>query len=108
MTVLQQLSNLDVNRITLEEALELRALGSLVRGEFERALVPVPEAMSEALRTLSKDIDERRRDSLEKRLKDISSQEAGLLSAAEKRERLAKEREAIEAQLKPSGVPQPV
>lgn len=96
---IEKLKQLDTNRISLEEGLELRACARHLSNEYDLAAIPVPEWLSEVTSVLAKDIAGRTRDAIEKRLAELKAQELGLESAAEKRERIKREREALEAKL---------
>ena len=97
--MLQSLKRLNVDTVDMEEALSLRAFAKSLVSEYESALIPVPEWLADAVRRLNAEIANRRRDVLELRLKEIKREQSGLMTAAEKREKLAAEQTALEAQL---------
>lgn len=97
---LEELRNFNVERASLDEMLLVERDLDGLRASYERRAVPTPEWLADQISTLNTEITRRTKDDLERRLKELDAQEAGLMSATEKRERLAKEREAIRARLK--------
>lgn len=97
--MLNSLKRLNVDTVDMDEALALRAFAKSLVAEYESALIPAPEWLTDAMRRLNVEIANRRRDVLELRLKEINREAAGLMTAAEKREKLAAEKTALEAQL---------
>jgi hypothetical protein len=97
--VLKELRTFDVDRLSLEELVSLSFYAKGLRGEFDAKQVDQPEWLDDAMRRLQREIEMRKADSLEKRLKDIAAQKTGLETAAEKRARLAAEEDRIKAQL---------
>lgn len=97
--VLAQLQNFTVDGLDLMELLALSAFGKMLRAEYQNRTLPAPEWLNDQLASLDREIVNRRKDELERRLKEIKAQETTLETAAEKRERLANERKQIEEQL---------
>jgi hypothetical protein len=97
--MLSQLKNFVVERLDLEEMFYLSALGKLVRAEYVERALTVPEWLTDQLATLDREINARRRDELEREMKQIRAEEAGLETAQDKRERLARRKAEIEKQL---------
>ena len=89
--MLEQLKRLDVNRLQLDEALAYAAFAKGLRQEYDTRNIPAPEWLDDAIRALNKDVEGRRRDALEMRLKEIRAQKTQLMTPAEKREALAAE-----------------
>lgn len=97
--MLEQLRKFDTDAAQMDETLAMAAFARLLRAEYEHRNTTVPEWLDNVTRRLGQAIESRRRDALEMRLKEISAQETQLLTAAEKRIKLAEERQALEAQL---------
>lgn len=95
----ERLKNFQVDRLDVGELLELRAVGKLLRVEYEAADVPTPEWLTDSLRTLNTEVDRRRKDELERRLKQLKAEDSADRTASERREDRAKERERIEKAL---------
>ena len=83
----------------MEEMLVLRVFGRGMTEEYSRIMVPSPEWLTDVMAKLTREIDARRRDELEKRLKEIKAQRSTLRTAEEKRAALDDEQAALERQL---------
>lgn len=90
------LKNFVTDRLDMDELFALSAFGKSLRTEYQNREMPVPSWISDQLNALDREILARRRDELEKRLKDIKAQRTTLETAAEKRERLDKEQADLE------------
>lgn len=101
--MLQELRNFDVNRLALDEMFALSAFGKMVRSEYQNRNMPVPEWLTDQLSKLEREIVARRRDELERRLKEIRAQRTMLETTGEKRDRLAREEEELRRQIEPQG-----
>lgn len=99
MGLLDRLKQLDVDKLSLDDAVELAVDAKALRAEYERRTLPVPEVLDDSLRSLDRDIEARRRDALELRLKEVRRQRAATMSAEEKRQKLAAEEADLEALL---------
>jgi hypothetical protein len=99
VNVLSALKNFHVDGLNPEEMIMLSAFGKTLRSEFQNREFPVPEWLVDQLAALDREILSRRRDELERRLKDIKAQRSTLESASEKRERLDREQAELEKQL---------
>lgn len=71
------------------------AFARLWQGEYTQRNLPIPEWLDDKARELSREIARRNSDQLQARLKAIEAQQAALMTPAEKREALVKEKEAI-------------
>lgn len=87
--------NWNVDAAGLDETVGVLALAKIIRAEFEAKNVAVPEWLDTQLRALNRAVEALTRDAKELRLKEILAQEAQLMTSAEKREKLAKEKEAL-------------
>lgn len=99
MSVIDELKGLDTNRETLDKLLLLNAQGNLLRGEYDRAQMDVPEWLVGALDTLDSTIKQQSRDNLMLRLKELEQQESGLKTAAERRTEIAAAKEKLQRRL---------
>jgi signal transduction histidine kinase len=102
--MLEQLRKFNKDNTNLEEMMSLSAFAKGLRAEYETRSIPVPEWLTSSLTTLGHEITSKTRDQLEKRKRELMAQASGLESAEEKRKRIAKELQEIDAQL---GVPSP-
>lgn len=96
---LDELQNFNTDRASLDEMLLVENDANVLRASYERHQIPVPEWLEDQNGAISSEVTRRTTDDLQRRLKEIDQTEAGLLSASEKRDRLAKEREKIQARL---------
>src|SRR5262245_19243805 len=99
LTMLHRLKNFDTNRLALEEIFELETFGTSLRGRYEAHAIPTPDWLAESVRTLHTEATRRRRDELEKTLKELKAAQLADRSAAERREDRQKEIAAIQAAL---------
>lgn len=97
--MLQDLKRLDVDRLQLDEALTLAAFAKGLHQEYDARSIPAPEWLDDRIRQLSREIETRRRDALEMRLKEIRAQKTNLMTADEKRTALAAEEAELTAKL---------
>lgn len=99
MTVLQRVQALDTNRASADEMIDLLTGAVAVRGTYVGKSLPVPETLSDGIRRLEIEIEAHRKDSLERRLKEIQAQRSTLESRDAKLERLDREMADINAAL---------
>jgi hypothetical protein len=97
--MLSQFQNFTADRLAMEELIALAAYGKMLRSEYQNREIAVPSWVTDQLSALDREILVRRRDELEKRRREINGQLATLETPAEKRERLLKEKEALDKQL---------
>lgn len=97
--MLAELKNLDVDRISLEEAVALSAFGKLLRSEFEVNQSEIPEWLSSRIKELSREIHARQADALEKRLRELKLRRESLKPAEKRRQETDDEIAALEAKL---------
>lgn len=105
MQLLDQLRRVEVEGLTLDQAVELAAIGRLVSTEFTLNALPIPDWLKDVNATLSGNIASRQRDARLKRLREIQAERVSLLSRDEKRAALANEEEQLQRQL---GIAEPV
>lgn len=97
--MLQQLRNLNVDRIDLDEAISLEAFAGLVRDGYVSRSLPVPEWLEDSMRLLGKEIVTRRGEMLEKRRRELRARLEAEMTATERRAKLRKELDEIETQI---------
>jgi len=95
----EELKNFNVDRLSVEEMVYLAVEAQRLREGFEARAMPAPEWLMDQIRTLNVEIDRRKRDDLEKRLKELKSADAADMTASERREARRLERERIEKEL---------
>jgi hypothetical protein len=105
---LEEMKNFNTDRASLDEMLLIEDDMNRLRARYENRTLPVPEWLTDQLTTVNTETSRRTRDDLEKRLKELNAADAALLTQAEKRDRIAREREAIMSRLKDANQPQPV
>jgi hypothetical protein len=94
-----KLKNIDIDRINLEEAVELYALGAIVQKTYEDMMLETPSYITDGMKVLQREIDARRRDNLEMELRKTNMEMEGLRTAAEKKQDLAARKARLEAAL---------
>lgn len=97
--MLEQLKRFDAERTSVEEMVSLISYAKVLRQGFEGFNLPVPEWLDDRLRQLTRAIDAQTRDAKELRLKEIRAAQTQLLTAGEKREKLAQEEAALVSEL---------
>lgn len=89
---LQKLRNVAVDRIDVDDAIELVTLGRAAASTYTAYQVPTPQWLTDGISTLDAEIKRRRRDMLESRAKEIDANLATLKTREEKRAELEAER----------------
>ena len=85
MEALVWLRNLNLNRMSVDEAIYLLGDAKAFRDNYAGFAIEVPEWLNDAISSLEKDVRARRRDELERRLKEAVARRASLRTAEEKR-----------------------
>jgi len=96
---IEELKTFNADRLSVEEMLFLSADAQRLRDAYEARAMPTPEWLGDQLRTLNVEIDRRKRDDMEKRLKELKVADAADMTASERREARRVERERIEKEL---------
>lgn len=99
MQLIEQLKNLNIDREGLDELIVLSAQARAIDVEYEAQGTIAPEWLSDARRTLSREIKERTANQLEMRLRELEQADAADMTASERRTRRATERAEIERRL---------
>jgi hypothetical protein len=99
MQMLDNLRSFDIDRIHTDEAIALVVFAKGLRAEYETRQMDVPEWLTDKVRSLDRWIASNRRDALELRLKEARAAQAGLMTADQRREKVAADILAIEAEL---------
>lgn len=99
MDVISQLKQLNPDAASLDQMIILSAFAKILEAEYGAKQISRPEWLDDSQRTLAREIQARTRDAKELRLRELEQAEKSLESATEKRERIRKEREALQAEL---------
>ncbi len=97
--VTETLKSLVLERMDMDDLIEHSAQAKHLMREREEHGLTNPEWLTDTLNGLTREIKLKSRDELEKRLRELRAQESGLETMTEKRERIKREREALEAKL---------
>jgi hypothetical protein len=97
--MVNQLKNFQVDRLDMDELFALSALGKQLQAEYATRQMSAPAWLTDQLGVLEREITMRRKDDLEKKLREVKAQRTGLETASEKRERLDREQTELEKQL---------
>lgn len=95
----EQLQNFDADRLSVDEMIVLASHGKMYQAEFESQMVPVPEWLPMAVKSLRRSIRARHQDMLEALLKEKRSRREALTPAEERRSKLDTEIADLEKQL---------
>ena len=95
--MLEQLKNLNLERLDLEEAVSLVHFAKGLRAEFESQTLDVPEWLDDSIRSLTREIRDRQADSRARRIKEIKARLATLKTTEERRSELSEELKKLEA-----------
>lgn len=99
MSLMARLQSLNLNKLELDEAIELSTSAEALRVGYQRHNVSSPVWLDDAIRTLDRYITDRTRDTMEMELRELAAQDAADMSASERREQRKARRAAIEARL---------
>lgn len=97
--MLQSLLNVNVDRLDIDEAVALLAFGKMVSAEYGSHNIQCPDKITDAVNVLAKDVEARRKDYLQRRLKELRAQKETLKTVSEKRNDVEKELQKLEAEL---------
>src|SRR5260370_41917897 len=103
MSLLNQFANFDVDRVSVDELVELSQFGRALRLEYEALQLEEPEWVDVQLKTIRRTIHARNADALEARRREINARLDSLKTPGEKRAELLKEKQKLDAQLKAVG-----
>ena len=99
LQLLEALRGVNTDRLDTDEAVLLYAASQQLVQTYSGFSLPTPVWLTDAAGALKKEIQSRREDELQRRLKSIKAQREQLKTADEKRKDLAAEEEAILQQL---------
>ena len=99
MDLLQQLKTFNADASSLDQMVWFSAVAKILESEYSARGIARPEWLDDCQRTLAREIQSRTRDAKELRLREIEQSERALEEKAEKRDRLRKEKEALQAEL---------
>ena len=89
--MLERLRNLNIDRIDIDDAVELSTFGKLAAATYESYSVPTPGWLKDSLTALDGEIRSRRRDMLLARQKEVANRLGSLKTREEKRAELEAE-----------------
>lgn len=96
---LDELKKFDVDRMSVEEMIYLEMDAQRLRSAYETRAIPSPEWLTEQIRVLNVEVDRRKNDDMQKRLRELKAADAADMSASERREARKAERDRIEREL---------
>jgi len=97
--VMARLQNLVINRMELDEAIELSTWAELLREGYKKHQMSSPEWLDDGIRTLDRFITDKTRDKMEMELRELAQAEAADRTQSERREERAKRRAELEKRL---------
>lgn len=89
--MIQKLKNLDLERMDLDDAIELLTVANSVHATYDTEQVDVPEWLDTSIRELKREIRARQQDSRERRLKELKARREALATTEEKRAKIDRE-----------------
>ena len=87
MNIIERIKAVNTDRLDLDDAIELHALGSTIKVSYDSNQLEAPEALREGLDGLGKLIKTKRRENLERARKEAVARRSALSTAEEKRQR---------------------
>ena len=93
--VKQKLSALQVNRLDLDEAMELASQANGLRGFYQTKQLASPEWLDDGIRTLDRFITDNTRDAAEARLRELEQEELTDRTKDERRAARQAEKDAL-------------
>lgn len=97
--MLQQLKNLNIERLDLDEAVAMASFGRAMEAEYQHVSAEAPDWLTDNLKALRKEIRQRLQDTLESRLVEVTSRLDSLSTVEEKRSKLREEADRLRAKL---------
>ncbi len=96
LNLLNELKRVEDERLDLDEVLLLKGTALLLRGQYEAIVEEIPQWLNVRITGLTREINVRRADRVEKELREARLEYERLATPAEKRERLQKRIEQLE------------
>jgi len=87
MNVIERIKAVNAERIDLDDAVELFALGGIVKTTYDGNQLEAPEALRDGIEGLGKLIKTKRKENLERAYREAKARRASLSTAEEKRGR---------------------
>ena len=103
MTIITTIQTSAPDRLSLDELVEISAMGRSVEVEYEKLGVDFPETISQSLKSLRREIKIRAMDSIEKALREKEQKLNAMLPMEDKRKMVADEIAALRAKLTIAG-----
>ena len=96
LKTVELLKRFDVDTTSFDDLIALSAFAKVLHAEYEALKTPVPEWLTDAMKSLTRAIAAKQKDAIEKRLKEVRATKATLKTAAERRADLeAEEKELV-------------
>ena len=95
--MLEELKNLNLERMDLDEAIALSAFARILKAEYEHANAEAPAWLDDRTREIRMEIRDRMRDSVAKQIKETEARLESLATPEEKRQNLRIRLEALKA-----------
>jgi phage host-nuclease inhibitor protein Gam len=99
MNIIDELKNLDTDRLSMDDLVGISARARAARTEYELYQLEVPELIDSKLRTLGREINTRKAEKLEKDLHDKKARLEAFKTPQERKAELKKDIKALEDQL---------
>lgn len=97
--MLNEIKNFNIDRLDMDELIDLAAMGSLLQEKFTSMGVEAPEWLAENLETIHREIKAKNRDRIASKIKAAKSRLETLRTPDEKRNSLQTAIELLEKQL---------
>jgi len=97
--MLEKLKNLNIDRMDLDEAIALATLGRATANGYDYYKVPAPKWLENGLRMLDEEINRRRKELLQSRLREVEAEQTALRTREERRADLTAEHARLQAEL---------
>lgn len=106
MSIMNRLQSMNINKLDLDEAVELSTLAKSLREGYERHQLSSPMILDDSIRQLDRYIGDQIRDRTEMELREIAQADATDMTAPERRAARAARREELEARLTKNRTPE--
>jgi hypothetical protein len=97
--LMARLHNLNLNKLELDEAIELSTQAEALREGYKRHQLSSPVWLDDAIRMIDRYIGDRTRDTMEMELRELAQADAADLTSAERRDQRKARRAELESKL---------
>lgn len=95
--MLDQLKNLELQRMDIDEAIALSAFARLLKAEYEHVDTEAPQWLDDRTREIRDEVRDRLRDTVQKRLRELYARAEALATAEEKRAKIREQIKKLES-----------